>query len=137
MVPNCRLPPTPLRDEMAAKHPPVNSFVRIDKQELQVLIEVLQAQGYRTVGPRVVDAAVVYRDLDSADQLPKGYVDRQDGGSYWLDTTRRRGPLRLRRRAGVVEEVLVSAARNAAGEHSPERQMGDDAAGPSTRRHWR
>jgi ferredoxin len=70
---------------MAAKPPPVNSFVRIDKHEFQALIDVLHAAGYRTIGPRVVDAAVVYREFDSADELPKGYVDRQDGGSYRLE----------------------------------------------------
>lgn len=70
---------------MAAKPPPVSSFVRIDKGELQALVDVLHARGYQTVGPRVVDAAIVYRELDSADQLPKGYVDRQDGGSYRLE----------------------------------------------------
>jgi ferredoxin len=70
---------------MAAKQPPVNSFVRIEKHQLQTLLNALQATGYRTIGPRISDGAVVYRELDSVDQLPIGHIDRQDGGTYRLD----------------------------------------------------
>ena len=70
---------------MAANKPPVNSFVRIDKGALQVLLEELRGLGYKTIGPRVVDGAIVYRELDAAEQLPVGYVDRQDGGTYRLE----------------------------------------------------
>lgn len=70
---------------MKAKHPPVNSFVRIEKGQLRVLLDALRAGGYRTIGPRVVDGAVTYRDLTAADELPIGYVDRQDGGTYRLE----------------------------------------------------
>jgi ferredoxin len=41
--------------------------------------------GYRTVGPRIADGAIVYADLASIEQLPRGYVDRQDGGLYRLE----------------------------------------------------
>jgi len=61
---------------------PVGSFVRIDKPQLQTIIEQLQARGYRTVGPRLSEAAIVYDDLAAADQLPIGYLDEQDGGKY-------------------------------------------------------
>jgi ferredoxin len=70
---------------MVANQLPVNSFARIDKHKFQALVDVLHAQGYRTIAPQVVDEAIMYRELDSAEQLPKGYVDRQDGGSYRLD----------------------------------------------------
>jgi formate hydrogenlyase subunit 6/NADH:ubiquinone oxidoreductase subunit I len=52
---------------------------------LQVLIDALRGSGYRTVGPRIADGSIVYADLDSTDQLPIGYVDRQDGGLYRLE----------------------------------------------------
>src|SRR3990172_850509 len=70
---------------MAANKPPVNSFLRIDKSQLQVLIDKLRGLGFQTVGPTIADGAVVYRKLESVDQLPVGYVDRQDGGTYRLE----------------------------------------------------
>lgn len=69
---------------MANSKPPVESFLGIDRRQLQVLIDALRNLGYRTVGPRIVDGAVVYADLESVRQLPVGYVDRQDGGIYRL-----------------------------------------------------
>jgi ferredoxin len=70
---------------MAAKGPPVHSFLRIEKAQLQALIDALRRAGFRTIGPRIVDGAIVFRDLESVDQLPIGYVDRQDGGTYRLE----------------------------------------------------
>lgn len=57
---------------------------RLDKQQLADLIELLKRRGYRTIGPQVRDAAVVYDDLDSIEQLPVGSIDDQDGGLYRL-----------------------------------------------------
>lgn len=71
---------------MAAKHPPVNSQVRIEKHQLQMLLDSLKAGGYRVIGPQVIDSAVVYREVDAVSQLPLGFVDRQDGGFYRLET---------------------------------------------------
>jgi ferredoxin len=69
---------------MAAPRLPVGSFVRIEKPELQAIVDTWKALGYRTVGPRVSEAAVVYDDLDSVRDLPIGCLDEQDGGSYRL-----------------------------------------------------
>jgi ferredoxin len=41
--------------------------------------------GYQTVGPQIVEGAIVYREIESSDQLPIGFVDRQDGGTYRLE----------------------------------------------------
>ncbi len=76
---------------MAAKQPPVGSFLSIDAAQLQVLVDGLRGLGFRTVGPRIVDGAIVYAELESADQLPVGYVDRQDGGIYRLETSESAG----------------------------------------------
>jgi ferredoxin len=70
---------------MAIGRPPVNSHLGIDKVQLQELIDALSALGYRTVGPRIADGAIVYSELKSIDQLPVGYIDRQDGGLYRLE----------------------------------------------------
>jgi ferredoxin len=66
-------------------NPPVKSYLGIDKAQLQSLIDALRALGYRTIGPRIADGAIVYRDLESLSQIPVGYIDRQDGGLYRLE----------------------------------------------------
>lgn len=63
---------------------PTGSHVRIDKPDLQHVIDQLRAKSYRVVGPRVADEAIVYGELDSVDQLPVGIIDEQDGGTYRL-----------------------------------------------------
>jgi ferredoxin len=70
---------------MAAKRAPVGSFLTIGTNKWQALIDALRSGGYRTIGPRIMDSAIVYGDLESVDQLPAGYLDRQDGGSYRLE----------------------------------------------------
>ncbi len=65
--------------------------------DLQHLIDAVAAAGHRVVGPQVVDGAVVLRDLVAASQLPAGWLDEQDGGSYRL----RQDP-----EAGVFDHVV-------------------------------
>jgi formate hydrogenlyase subunit 6/NADH:ubiquinone oxidoreductase subunit I len=68
---------------------PIGCLVRIDKPALQAVVDKLKALGYRVLGPRVAESAVVYADLDSVQQLPIGYVDEQEGGKYRLVPTGR------------------------------------------------
>ena len=63
---------------------PVGAWVWIEKPRLQELIDRLQHQGYRTIGPRVEQAAIVYGEIDSVSQLPLGMLDEQDAGRYRL-----------------------------------------------------
>lgn len=63
---------------------PVGTWVWIEKTDLQEVIDRLRQRGYRTIGPRVDQAAVVYDDIRSVSQLPVGMVDEQDGGRYRL-----------------------------------------------------
>jgi ferredoxin len=63
---------------------PVGCFVRLDKPALQGIVDQLRESGYRVIGPRVEQAAVVYGDLNSVSQLPVGYVDEQEAGRYRL-----------------------------------------------------
>jgi sulfhydrogenase subunit beta (sulfur reductase) len=51
---------------------------------LQSLFEVLKSLGYRLVGPRVREGAIVYDELVSIDALPAGWTDEQEGGKYRL-----------------------------------------------------
>ena len=48
------------------------------------LVEALAARGYRVLGPTVRDRAVVYDELESADDLPAGWGDAHEPGSYRL-----------------------------------------------------
>jgi ferredoxin len=70
---------------MANNPAPVGSFLTIETSQLQALIDALRASGYRTVGPRVADGSIVYGDVASAGELPRGWLDRQDGGLYRLE----------------------------------------------------
>jgi len=56
----------------------------LERKDFPRLIEALSAKGYRVVGPMVHDGAIVYDELQSADNLPAGWTDEQDGGSYRL-----------------------------------------------------
>jgi ferredoxin len=48
------------------------------------LITVLIAEGYRVIGPQLGDGAIVYESITAADELPVGWDDRQEGGTYRL-----------------------------------------------------
>ncbi|MHB0873566.1 MAG: sulfite reductase subunit A, partial [Acidithiobacillus ferrooxidans] len=51
---------------------------------LQHLLTALTAAGYRCLGPKVRDGAIVYEALGSADDLPRGVHDHQQPGAYRL-----------------------------------------------------
>jgi ferredoxin len=51
---------------------------------LQSLIETLRDDGYRVVGPTVDQAAIIYDEIESADDLPRGWTDAQEAGQYRL-----------------------------------------------------
>ena len=61
-----------------------SSWWWLDAAGLERLVAALAAGGYRVVGPQVADGAVVIRDLASARDLPTGWLDEQDGGTYRL-----------------------------------------------------
>ena len=56
----------------------------MSRDQLQVLISELRAQGYRCVGPQVRDGAIVYDSLKDCTQLPQGVSEQQSPGSYQL-----------------------------------------------------
>lgn len=59
--------------------------VRIAKAELDCLLKALQCQGYTVLGPKLEDAAIVYAEIDSLADLPRGYRDSQEPGKYRLE----------------------------------------------------
>ena len=52
---------------------------------LDELFAALEARGYTPVGPLVRDRAIVYGELGSSRELPAGWTDVQEGGSYRLE----------------------------------------------------
>jgi sulfhydrogenase subunit beta (sulfur reductase) len=58
--------------------------VLIDPEAVSDLIGILRARGYRVLGPTLRERAIVYDDLESGEELPIGWTDRQDGGTYSL-----------------------------------------------------
>lgn len=51
---------------------------------LQALLQTLRDRGYRTIGPTVMDRAIVYDEVRSVDDLPRGWTDDQGPGHYRL-----------------------------------------------------
>jgi ferredoxin len=56
----------------------------LELDRLDALIGALQQRGYTVVGPTVHDGAIVYDEIESAADLPVGWTDVQDGGTYRL-----------------------------------------------------
>jgi ferredoxin len=57
---------------------------RIKKEDLKALFEVL-SDGYRTIGPKAINGAVVLSEISFAD-IPAGCTDRQGPGRYRLES---------------------------------------------------
>lgn len=54
-------------------------------EDLQTLIDELRSLGYQTVGPTIDQGAIIYGEIDSVDDLPRGWTDRQEAGKYRLE----------------------------------------------------
>jgi ferredoxin len=61
------------------------SPVVLEPYALDALLAALRERGYRTIGPTVRDGAIVHDELRSADELPIGWRDVQEPGSYRLE----------------------------------------------------
>jgi len=65
-----------------AEHTAADSF--LPRAGLQELIDVVRSEGYRVLGPTMVHDTIMIRPIQSAEELPRGVQDEQDGGSYRL-----------------------------------------------------
>ena len=68
---------------MSDTRPPPMSAT-LERADLPRLFEALQARGYRVVGPTLRDGAIVYDTLAGVADLPAGWTDAQEGGTYRL-----------------------------------------------------
>ncbi len=62
---------------------PGSSWV-FPRAEFPSLLAGLERAGYRVVGPTVRDGAIVYGTIRSVGDLPEGWTDRQEAGTYRL-----------------------------------------------------
>ncbi|OAN51484.1 4Fe-4S dicluster domain-containing protein [Magnetospirillum moscoviense] len=58
--------------------------VILDQAGLDGLLTAIRAKGWRTIGPRVADDAVIYDEIETVADLPMGVGDEQKGGYYRL-----------------------------------------------------
>ncbi len=56
----------------------------LDPAALEGLIAGLRRRGFTPIGPTVRQGAICYDELESAADLPAGWTDEQDGGTYRL-----------------------------------------------------
>jgi sulfhydrogenase subunit beta (sulfur reductase) len=54
----------------------------VDVDGLEQLLDNLKRRGYQVVGPTLRDGAIVYDEISVVADLPAGWTDQQDGGSY-------------------------------------------------------
>jgi sulfhydrogenase subunit beta (sulfur reductase) len=51
---------------------------------IAALLDALRTRGYRVIGPTIQDQAIVYGDIASLADMPRGWTDEQRGGHYRL-----------------------------------------------------
>lgn len=56
----------------------------LEDKYLQSLFDCLKRMQYRLLGPSLNHSAIVYDDIEKADDIPRGYSDHQAGGTYRL-----------------------------------------------------
>lgn len=57
---------------------------RCSTTKFEQLLTLIKDQGYKLLGPTVRDEAIIYDELQSAQDLPVGWMDEQDPGHYRL-----------------------------------------------------
>ncbi len=62
----------------------INDKIILNAAALEPLCARLQKHGYRLIGPQVRDGAMVLDELSAAADLPVGWRDEQNGGTYRL-----------------------------------------------------
>src|ERR1700757_1857220 len=54
------------------------------KHFVDLLLRSLRQRGYSCIGPTIRESAVVYEEIRSEQDLPIGWTDEQEGGTYRL-----------------------------------------------------
>jgi ferredoxin len=69
---------------MTQPTPRIGEKLVVLRQDFQHLLDALRRMGYCLVGPTVRDGAIIYDEVASVADLPIGWTDTQDGGTYRL-----------------------------------------------------
>ncbi|MGA7923021.1 MAG: sulfite reductase subunit A, partial [Thermoplasmata archaeon] len=70
---------------MTDELPPLGSRHILKRGDFPAFLSAISAAGFRIVGPTLRDGAIVYGDIRTETDLPIGWTDRQDGGTYRLE----------------------------------------------------
>lgn len=62
-----------------------NQQAVVERDQLSRLFDVLQKNGFLALGPTLRDQAIIYDEISGIEDLPEGWVDLQDGGTYRLE----------------------------------------------------
>jgi sulfhydrogenase subunit beta (sulfur reductase) len=62
----------------------ISDRVVVERQDFQRLLDVLRQQGYELIGSTIREEAIAYDTIYSVEDLPIGWTDEQDGGTYRL-----------------------------------------------------
>jgi ferredoxin len=60
------------------------SVVILQKDDLAKLLNILKGNSYQTIGPTLREDAIVYDDIRGVEDLPIGWTDSQEKGTYRL-----------------------------------------------------
>ena len=60
----------------------IGDKIVLNYEHLQSLFNSLINRNFKIIGPTVVDNAIVYGELSLVNELPVGYTDEQEGGTY-------------------------------------------------------
>ncbi len=63
---------------------PTAVLARLEAEHLAQLFNVLSKQGYGLIGPTVRDGAIIYDEIESPHDLPRGWRDEHSPGGYRL-----------------------------------------------------
>lgn len=92
------------------------------REGLQQLIDALRDRGYRCIGPKVKDGAIVFDTVESAEEFPRGIRDQQEPGRYALTESSEdkyfdwaNGPQALRPLTFAPQETLWKVQRDGGG----------------------
>jgi formate hydrogenlyase subunit 6/NADH:ubiquinone oxidoreductase subunit I len=66
------------------QRPEIGSTLAIQKPDFDLLLANLKANGYELIGPRINNDTLVYAPINSMQDLPRGYVTRQEAGRFKL-----------------------------------------------------
>jgi formate hydrogenlyase subunit 6/NADH:ubiquinone oxidoreductase subunit I len=72
------------KEEPLSDQPADSPTAFLAKADLQILIDCLVGDGFQVVGPTIDQGAIVYDEIRSVNDLPKGWTDLQQAAQYRL-----------------------------------------------------